>query len=407
MEKIYKNVLIIIESYNRWRFFSRMLSSFEKLGLNVCFFTVCPSVKYFVKNNDAKIFYLNKGLKIDIKIDKYAYKNTLEFALQELSSISAQSLIELFYANLEEIYKSYKFDLILVYNGTTCLGTAAKLYGVRCNIKTLFFEISNLPNKMLVDSEGTNAFSKVFRDLSILNKFIVNDNDYIAWRNSFINAKLTSSNIPQTKFGKSKLKDYFYYMFDKLGYAFLVKEKRKYVSCYANKLFKAVRPNKVEYDNITDLKTIRYVFYPMQVSHDSQLVLHSDVDNIEAIKYASGLAKDMNAVLLVKPHPAEMDKDYIERIWRLKNAYNFYFTNMNTFALIKNALTVVTINSTVGLEAKILGAEVHTLGRAIYSRFSQEDVKKYILGYLVNINYFSQEPITVEQIKEILKRASL
>ena len=401
------SVLIIIESYNRWRFFSRMISSFKYLGINVCCFTICPSVKYSVKNSDMKVFYLDKSVQSDLRIDKYAYKATLEYTLQELSSESAQSLIALFYSNLKEVFKSYKFDLILTYNGTTCLATAAKFFGIYNNIKTLFFEIANLPNKMFVDSDGTNAFSKVFKDLSILKKYDVSEKYYQDWRNSYINTKLSSNIVPQVKFGKNRLKDYSYFMLDKVAYALLIKEKWKYIYNYANKVIRSIRRCKLEYDSIPDIDMIRYVLYPVQVSHDSQLALHSDIDNVEAIKYASELAKNLNAVLLVKPHPAEMDKQYIEGIWRLKHTYGFYFTNVNTFKLIQNALKVVTINSTVGLEAKILGVEVHTLGRAIYANFSQQELKRYIMGYLVNINYFSDEPISVEPIKEILKRAEI
>lgn len=52
---------------------------------------------------------------------------------------------------------------------------------------------------------------------------------------------------------------------------------------------------------------------------------------------------------------------------------------------------VVTINSTVGLEALILDKEVEVLGRAVYSHFDHERLKAYVCRYLINIDYFDDE----------------
>ena len=68
-------------------------------------------------------------------------------------------------------------------------------------------------------------------------------------------------------------------------------------------------------------------------------------------------------------------------------------TNSNTFELIQNARIVITINSTVGLEALILNKYVIFLGDTFYKNFDQERLKKYLLKYLINIEYFSNDKV--------------
>lgn len=77
---------------------------------------------------------------------------------------------------------------------------------------------------------------------------------------------------------------------------------------------------------------------------------------------------------------------------------------MNTFELISNAIKVITINSTVALEAKIIGVDVDILGKSYYRLFDEDKIKKYIMGYLVDMDFFSQKQFKVEQIRLLLRK---
>lgn len=93
---------------------------------------------------------------------------------------------------------------------------------------------------------------------------------------------------------------------------------------------------------------------------------------------------------MIKPHPAEENTEFIKQIESLEDIRTKIVSN-DTNELIKNAKIVCTINSTVGLEAMILGKEVKVFGRALYAGFTHERLKSYICGYLVNIDYFDGE----------------
>jgi len=86
---------------------------------------------------------------------------------------------------------------------------------------------------------------------------------------------------------------------------------------------------------------------------------------------------------------------------------NFVLTDENTFNLILDAEEVVTINSSVGLEALILDKKVTFLGKSFYSELTLELLRNYILSYLVNIDYFSDDDIDINELDKVIKRCLL
>ncbi len=116
-----------------------------------------------------------------------------------------------------------------------------------------------------------------------------------------------------------------------------------------------------------------FVFYPLQVTKDSQLVLHSPIygnDHAAAIRALSTRLAAMSPPrkLVVKFHPQE------ERLAQIRNdalIQQFpdvcFVCNYPATALIKRARFVVTINSSVGFEAILLDRPLVTLGASFYS----------------------------------------
>jgi Capsule polysaccharide biosynthesis protein. len=68
---------------------------------------------------------------------------------------------------------------------------------------------------------------------------------------------------------------------------------------------------------------------------------------------------------------------------------------------------IYTINSTVGLESLILGKEVIVLGKAIYSAFDTEMLKKYIHSYLIDFDYFSKNEFEASHLVKLTKLSEL
>ena len=157
----------------------------------------------------------------------------------------------------------------------------------------------------------------------------------------------------------------------------------------------------INFDKI-DLENKRYIFFPLQVMNDSQLVLNSNIGLIDGLLYCIKKAQYENLDLIIKLHPAENNILVLKRILELRKQYKFKIVKDNTFLVIKNASKVITINSTVALEAMILNKEVEILGRSYYKYFDKQRIKNYIMGYLVNIDFFSKKQFDKEQIKNLL-----
>ena len=404
-----QRIMIIVESYIRWNFFNRMQKAMDQLGVRLCYFTSCPSVYFSAKKAGAnvKMLALNNAA-FNGPIEPGCYENTVDVRSGELSRESAEKVARIIYANLLAANKSINADTLYIYNGTSILGSAATQFARDHGLKTLYFELANLPGKMFVDPEGTGGFSHLYRNTSILKNYTCDLNEFERWRQSFIVDRLKNSNVPQAVFGKSSLQDYLVYAGDKLYFALFTKEPAKYILKYWDKFNQAFSKRiDLAYDSFASFGHTSYIFFPMQVRHDSQILIHSDLDNLAAIEKAHALSREIGARLVVKPHPAETDRGYLGKIYDLKRQLGFYLTSDNTIKLIQNAQFIVTINSTVGLEAKIMGKDVYVLGRAIYTNFDEGMLANYVMKYLLNINYFSRNPISTDTVRLLLERADV
>ena len=113
----------------------------------------------------------------------------------------------------------------------------------------------------------------------------------------------------------------------------------------------------------------RYIFVPFQVPHDTQIVCYSPwINSMEMLftEVMTAIEKlnDPELKVVFKEHPS-WHKHYSHLYKKHPQAV---FANGNVTAdLIENAQAVITINSTVGLEALLLGRRVITLGQACYN----------------------------------------
>jgi capsular polysaccharide export protein len=290
-----------------------------------------------------------------------------------------------------------------VWNGSNTAEKAVADWARENEIKCGFFEIANIPNKLFVDPWGVNAQSKLAKDPCILDGITIDDSFFEQWRNDFIQKKMINAFVPQSR---NVVKINWWTLFDKLLEGW-------FSNTYENiSIFKKIE-NKIhsrscvfKYDEV-DLDEISYAFFPLQVSSDSQVVLNSSFNIEEALEKAIIISRERGLQLIVKPHPAENDLEIVKKIESVKDEYGFLFCNNNIFVLMSKADVVITINSTAGLEATILGREVITLGRSYYSKFDKVRLKQFISEYLVNVDYFNfNSPIDRCEVLKILDRVS-
>jgi capsular polysaccharide export protein len=141
------------------------------------------------------------------------------------------------------------------------------------------------------------------------------------------------------------------------------------------------------------------------VTNDTQVKLHSDLDLQEAIMRALKVAKQRGKRLVIKMHPAESGIEILDYLEEIKKDSVVFVSNANTVDLIQRSSCVVTINSTVGLEALIFKKDLITLGSALYQDFNQERLLKYIHGYLIDgVDVFGNTKIPKDQALQLIEK---
>jgi capsular polysaccharide export protein len=366
------------------------------------------NLRLLVLSNKLSIIFKCILNNIEYKIIRAAEKHSnspdLRLCYDILANQTSYEEAEILYASvyntLLEVNEKLKLTYLFIWNGLSIQTRAVDDFGTKHKIEKRFFELANIPGKLFVDPEGVNAKSSLMRDISILEKYPAEECDFLEWKRNYISGRKHITELPQVSYFR-KVQNLLFIL-DNLGFhaglpkngeTNFVKKVRYYLKSRLN----------IIYDEY-DLYNGRFIFLPLQVSLDTQLTFNSDIDNLGAVQRGIEEAREENADLLVKIHPAESSNELIKEILTLRMEAGFYLVNYNTYELITNSILLLTINSTVGLEAMIYDKRVKFMGRSFYSYLNRELVKNYIMSYLINLNYFNNEPVTENAIEQILNR---
>ncbi|MGK0499675.1 MAG: capsular polysaccharide export protein [Oceanicoccus sp.] len=277
------------------------------------------------------------------------------------------------------LFETNSFDRIIIWNGCHMLGEAiAEKSAIE---KIRFWELSNLPSKIQSSKYGVNAKSEIFSKPSLLDAYPeVDDNKHREWLNIYYQEKMKPP--AQSKVSPCKLTYIFFsYLLSPTSLSKSTVENLK-------SLFIKIKTSNKK--NNQQLLPENFIFFPCQVSTDTQITINSNTNNIAAIETAFNIATKKAVDLVVKIHPAEKSFQEITRIKQFCQQPGITLCNNNTAQLLGKCIEVITINSTVGLEALIYNKPVTTLGKAVYSDFDQSRLKKYIHHHLISdIDYFN------------------
>jgi capsular polysaccharide export protein len=330
---------------------------------------------------------------------------TKEVAAGTMSIDAASAYFNGVFEQTELLHQKHPLDLVLLWNGLSIPSRAITQFAERHHVPALFFELSNLPEKIFVDAKGVNAHSRLYYDPGMLDRYPVSDADFRTWIERYTRFKKQQLIHPFSA-EKNSIGNYLF-LIDVIGTRFFhlppvgeMNLSRKVGSFFAAKL------TSFDYDEY-DYTRKKYCLYPMQVSTDSQLLFSSAYDNFEAIDYSYEYARSHGLELIIKPHPAEGDAEVFARLRDTRKRRAIKVVHYPTYDLVNYCQHVITINSTVGLEALILQKPVTFLGETFYAALDRQRLMKYILGYLIDVEYYSDEEITSEDLSEILQRATL
>lgn len=330
---------IVLLSYNNHqkKFFQKLVNIIEsRKGKYKAY--LLTSDKVFIKSifNNKKYNFLNTEEISDVI--NYSYlKFKVRYKLQDDSPISRlYRKILLFKCRLMEAYlytflKDNNVNLVIVWNGDALEAALPICLARKLGIKTIFMENGYFPGTVVMDTQGVNAKNSLPRN-----------------RDFYENLSIDEEKLKQLK--------------------------------GINPEYRKLRgENKLD-DNViqkeTKLLPDKFIFLPFQVHTDTQVLINSPVikDMEQLLKVAYQGVEEFNRKhgldyrLVVKEHPSDHGRiDYSQ----LKEEYSekgvIFLKKIPMKEVLKKAELVITLNSTVGIEALLYGKPVLTLGDAFYN----------------------------------------
>ncbi|WP_337232269.1 hypothetical protein [Citrobacter portucalensis] len=295
-------------------------------------------------------------------------------------------------------------DILFCGNGSHVQDLAIKKYQIDIKYETMFSELANIDGKTFFDPVGANCNSLFYKlqeeNISEL-KSSYNYQRLNDWELNYVQNKKNKHIIRQAK-RRSLNELLIYYVLTVLEIILLipsydslrVRSGLTKVNVLRRKKYKG---NLKKTNNDTkEYGSTNFMFFPLQVTNDAQVLINSDYNNVQALKYYIKMSRSMGLELVVKVHPAERNAEFINKIKEMiQEEDGVYISNRNTFELILGSKCVGVNNSTVGFEAIICGKETFFIGKTFYSKLVDPVWRYYyIYNYLINIDSFTG--VTVE-----------
>ncbi len=274
---------------------------------------------------------------------------------------------------IDQFLDEQKIDIICLFNGYHWIDQITKYLAELKGIKIYYFEDGLFrPYTITCDTHGINACSSVSQAASFYDQMEINQKRL----KKYLFKPENPSLLKQSK------ENLFFVAFVKaisMFGSFLGLHPRFYAHITFSQAVKYFVFKKLFRKKKKDSITLpeEFIFVPFQVARDTQIFYHSP--NIktmeELLSYVYEAVENYNKIhstninIVVKEHPEDMSRNnYKELKRKYKNNNRVLFVQkMNVKELIEKSQAVITINSTVGIEALALKKRVITLGEALYN----------------------------------------
>lgn len=394
------NILSHISSLEDYKFISKFKSAFENNNI-ICTYVTTNVEAWF------RLKLQNENVKL---VKKQKTNSTISDSFNEkagfLKSKDASITYFSFLSWVEKYYQKYNWDLIIIPSGRMISHQALTDFAKKENIKTVYIGYGNFHGKTILDPIGTDKNSSLYTTPEILDQWDVPEDEYQSWKKAYLLEKESNTSIPQAR---------------EVNLGFIFKRFVRTVICKIDNIFNIAHDIDYQFSELKktfflpneniNIKPIdinsfdqKFIFFAMQLSSDTQIIQNYSHDVFHALDSAINIAKSKNLPLVVKSHPAEISKEVANHLSLLAEKKEIILTFSNTITVIKKSGLVIVVNSTVGLEAKILGREVLFLGNTFFKHLDEKRVRAYILRYLFNIHYFDSEQVDNNEIIKIYNR---
>ncbi len=340
--------------------------------------------QHSVEENLEKVFNVLSG-RLNLSDADKAYKATKAQLASYIKSIHNEKVV------------------FIIPSGRHVHHVAATNFAKERRLERVYINYSNFPGYTFFDPEGTDCAASIFKDPTKLNRLYnkreINIDETFK---NFSELKKQQKNIPQKASNglKNKIKSGAFIIDTILQKTTNVIGDRRVGAGVKTK-------NDVEQISYSTIDLSKpFLFFPLQVSTDQQILVNYDGGCIyKAIEQAYEYSKLKALPLYVREHPAESNKSEV-RAYLKKMALkdDFFVTDASVSVLLTKCEEVITVNSTVGLEARINRKPVHFLGKSFYEKATDLQLAYYLKFYLVAVDYH-QAILRETHCKEILNFA--
>ncbi len=369
--------------------------------------------KYILKTD-----YTDDDMRI-VKGTKSLHSETLRKFYGVEPSFEELEYMAKYVSYLKSFLKDENIKLVLMLNDLRWQHSLAVKVCKELDVKYLITERGIFrPDTTTIEFKGVNAYSSLPKDKEFYKNYDV------------VSKELRSYKVSKLTNLKVNIKFAVFILLNKIGDIFRLNSPVKNKNYSLLNYIKIFIKQKFSKKKDTDVKLPeKYIFVPLQVNTDTQILVHSEFNNIQ--EFITKIETDFYSLdsdigLVFKIHPME------NGIVDYKFDSRSIVLNSNTNDLVKNSECVITINSTVGFEAIEKYKKVIVLGNAFFKidgiaicsskntfkddlnkvlndavELDHEAIKSFV-GYLkyhyqVNGNLFNWSDETLEEIKERIK----
>lgn len=340
------------------RYFSELQPQLQTLGIESRYFTFNPKVRSMMTRMELAYFPTDINECCDslsaAQFDAIV-NPVLEFRYPDRRQLDVK--VANLHFHLREFIECQKIDGLFLWNGSGLVASIAQAIARERGLPVLFGENGYLPSTMQIDPEGVNQLATVTRRVADEYQNQIIDPKLQHGLNEAID--ILHSGRPWAKKVEKRVKASVW-----------MRLNHEIKSLSWDRIRRGVGGNK-GIEEFTGELPERYVFVPMQVETDSQLILHSPLVGRDMVHFVEVCQKAVadaapDCRVVVKLHPANLGKiDYTELAKRYPDVV--FLKGGKIGELIKNSEAIITINSTVGFEALTYYKPVLTLGNCFYN----------------------------------------
>lgn len=363
---------------DKLKLFSMITLELIKNKKNVINLSFNYSEKYLYKQYGVTSLKVNKFKIKELKKINFSEKELekmIRFEKETRENFNKKQWLDLakkYIDFLERIREKENLEYALMWNTSCFFDRILYFFCKKYKIKYFVMEQGYFrPFTLSLDSVGVNFEANIPRSREAYENIQVNYPKYIEYLNKPMFAK--NSEIQESKnkiynflrfYEKLKInfnKNYIWDITERDLFEFF-KKRRKIKELKKKSSFKSIEG--------------KYIFIPFQVEKDSQIILNSkqikkmselyEVVAKAIIKLNENKSEKIKAVF--KLHPMDECLN-VNEILKLEKKYSdtIFLMDGNIQELIKKSEMIITINSTVGIEALINNKPVITLGDAFYN----------------------------------------